>query len=220
MITALLNWISLYIFLLHMSFVCRNQTKDFFNAMSNNLPQVKIDKIIELGKQNMFSVKEISKYAQASLYAVQAYLKKNGLRCLSTYEANDAKLFNKIQCAYEDDRSLSSLFIKFSSSYDAVIRFIDSLDAKMTDDVIVDVFADKTGMFAKSRYLSMKLRISKGIETKFESDCVSYFDMRFDDSSCLAETYLRLKHHIFGRPICEECGKPVKFMGSKKNGVF
>ena len=167
----------------------------------------------------MFSIKEISKYVHASSYAVQTYLKKNDLKCMSTYEANAAKLVNKIQRTYEDTKILSSLFITFSN-YDAIINFIDTLNIKITDDVIVDLFSDKAGMFAKSRYLAMKLRINKGLATRYELDSVHFFDIRFDDSTCLAETYMRLKYKIFKRPVCEECGKPVKFIGSKKHGVF
>ena len=161
----------------------------------------------------MFSIKEISKYVHASSYAVQTYLKKNDLKCMSTYEANAAKLVNKIQRTYEDTKILSSLFITFSN-YDAIINFIDTLNIKITDDVIVDLFSDKAGMFAKSRYLAMKLRINKGLATRYELDSVHFFDIRFDDSTCLAETYMRLKYKIFKRPVCEECGKPVKFIGS------
>ena len=70
-------------------------------------------------------------------------------------------------------------------------------------------------LFLNENLLSSN-RIKQIKNNKFPN-VLNYLNNRFKDSISLNETLFRIKDKIFNRPICKECGNPVKYRG---NGIY
>ena len=186
----------------------------------NKLSDKTIQNILELGKQQKFSIKEISKILNVSQKTIFTYLKSSNIPCLSQYESHKLHILNQINKLYSSNKSLSQLFIKFNRHIDLVLKFINTLNLKISDAIVIDIFSDKSLGFSKSRYISMKKHIDSNKAFDFEKNLIRYFDNRFNDSKSISETYARIKYKIFERPCCEECNKDVMYNGNIEYGLF
>jgi len=59
-------------------------------------------------------------------------------------------------------------------------------------------------------------RLNKSLLYDIPNDILEYLNKRYSDSSCILETLERIKKNIDIHPICESCGKPVKYVGSTR----
>lgn len=78
----------------------------------------------------------------------------------------------------------------------------------MTDAEILSIFSTKTGVINSNRLQPYFL--------DKHPEIVEYMNNRFPDSLSITETFYRIKHGIEKRPVCEVCGKPVKFVNASK----
>lgn len=76
------------------------------------------------------------------------------------------------------------------------------------DNLIIKVLFNTTGRLNGRR-------TDKILANKYPN-ILSYLNNRYQDSTCLRETLLRIYFHIEERPVCLNCGKPVEFIGKKK----
>ena len=76
---------------------------------------------------------------------------------------------------------------------------------EMNDEYVLTYF------FGKSHK-----RLDKSLLENIPKDISEYLCNRYSDSSCILETIERIKKKIDAHPLCECCGKPVKYVGSTR----
>ena len=173
--------------------------------------------IIELGKTQQYTVKDISKMTSVSCGTICALLKKLQIPLINKKQARQFKLRKDIEKTYEETQCISSLLREFCKSPEIVFAFIDELNLTVNDEIILDLFdCDNPHI----RFHAIEYRISKHNSTKFENNVIKYLAQRFYDSQSFMETYVRIKNGIYVRPTCEQCGNPVKFVNSSEHGAF
>ncbi len=59
-------------------------------------------------------------------------------------------------------------------------------------------------------------KLNKKLLNDIPDEIIEYLNNRYSDSTCLLETLERIKKHIDVHPICENCGKLVKYVGSTR----
>lgn len=59
-------------------------------------------------------------------------------------------------------------------------------------------------------------KLNKKLLNDIPNEIIEYLNNRYSDSTCLLETLERIKKHIDVHPICENCGKLVKYVGSTR----
>ena len=69
----------------------------------------------------------------------------------------------------------------------------------MIDKNIVEIFITSSG------------KLKSCWKTKLNDTIKEYLNDRYDDSTCLLESIIRIYLHINKHPLCPICGKPVKF---------
>ena len=59
-------------------------------------------------------------------------------------------------------------------------------------------------------------KLNKSLLVNIPNNILEYLNKRYSDSSSILETIERIKKNIDVHPICESCGKPVKYVGSTR----
>lgn len=76
------------------------------------------------------------------------------------------------------------------------------------DDIIID-----------DEFIINKYKNKRNIFWRKEPiEICEYLQNRFNDSTCIEESYYRIKHKLFVRPVCEECGSSLLWI--TKNNIF
>lgn len=76
---------------------------------------------------------------------------------------------------------------------------------KINDEFILTYFFGKN-----------KNRLNKSLLINIPNEIIEYLNKRYSDSTCVLETLERIKKNIDIHPLCEGCGKPVKYVGSTR----
>ena len=76
----------------------------------------------------------------------------------------------------------------------------------ITDDYIKEYFFTKLNKLYTKKFLKFE-------KTHFPNEIYEYLINRYNDSQSLKETIFRINFGYDIRPVCENCGKPVEFLG-------
>lgn len=90
----------------------------------------------------------------------------------------------------------------------------------LTDEFVIDYLKTVDGKFSHNKYHALKRRVEANTASEFEIEFLQYFTDRFKDSLTARETFYRLLNNVIIRPVCEQCGKPVKFSNSSNEQLF
>ena len=77
---------------------------------------------------------------------------------------------------------------------------------KITDNYIKEYFFTKLNKLYTKKFLNFE-------KTHFPTEIYEYLINRYNDSQSLKETVYRINFGYDTRPVCENCGKPIEFLG-------
>ena len=77
---------------------------------------------------------------------------------------------------------------------------------KITDNYIKEYFFTKLNKLYTKKFLNFE-------KAHFPIEIYEYLINRYDDSQSLKETVYRINYGYDIRPVCENCGKPIEFLG-------
>lgn len=77
---------------------------------------------------------------------------------------------------------------------------------KINDNYIKEYFFTKLNKLYTKKFLNFE-------KTHFPTEIYEYLINRYDDSQSLKETIFRINYGYDIRPVCENCGKPIGFLG-------
>ena len=80
------------------------------------------------------------------------------------------------------------------------------MENKINDNVIKEYFFTKLNKLYTKKFLDFE-------KTHFPKEIYEYLINRYNDSQSLKETIYRINFGYDVRPVCENCGKPIKFLG-------
>ena len=80
------------------------------------------------------------------------------------------------------------------------------MENKINDNVIKEYFFTKLNKLYTKKFLDFE-------KTHFPKEIYEYLINRYNDSQSLKETVYRINFGYDVRPVCENCGKPIKFLG-------
>ena len=80
------------------------------------------------------------------------------------------------------------------------------MENKINDNYIKEYFFTKLNKLYTKKFLDFK-------KTHFPKEIYEYLINRYNDSQSLKETVYRINFGYDVRPVCENCGKPTKFLG-------
>lgn len=107
------------------------------------------------------------------------------------------------KCKNEDNISFNTKYKKFKNS--DILEFIKKQNTikqfKITDQLIIDLF------FYKNK--GLKHHLIEYIKEPLKT----WIEKRFNDSSSIEETLLRINKKIYKKPKCLYCGNPVNYIG-------
>lgn len=78
---------------------------------------------------------------------------------------------------------------------------------------VINIISD---LFFGNRQL--KSKVYKKYKNNYNSEIYQYIINRFKDSKSFDESLYKIKYKVYIRPVCEECGKELKFI--KGNGKY
>ena len=81
---------------------------------------------------------------------------------------------------------------------------------KITDEYIKEYFFNKDNRLYTKKFLTFE-------KTHLPFEIFEYLNNRYTDSQSLKETIYRINYNYHIRPVCENCGKPIKFKGKLPN---
>lgn len=80
------------------------------------------------------------------------------------------------------------------------------MENKINDNVIKEYFFTKLNKLYTKKFLDFE-------KTHLPKEIYEYLINRYNDSQSLKETVYRINFGYDVRPVCENCGKPIKFLG-------
>ena len=80
------------------------------------------------------------------------------------------------------------------------------MENKINDNVIKEYFFTKLNKLYTKKFLDFE-------KTHFPKEIYEYLINRYNDSQSLKETVYRINFGYDVRPVCENCGKPIEFLG-------
>ena len=80
------------------------------------------------------------------------------------------------------------------------------MEYKINDNYIKEYFFTKLNKLYTKKFLNFE-------KTHFPTEIYEYLINRYDDSQSLKETIFRINYGYDIRPVCENCGKPIGFLG-------
>ena len=80
------------------------------------------------------------------------------------------------------------------------------MECKINDNYIKEYFFTKLNKLYTKKFLNFE-------KTHFPTKIYEYLINRYDDSQSLKETIFRINYGYDIRPVCENCGKPIEFLG-------
>lgn len=80
------------------------------------------------------------------------------------------------------------------------------MEYKINDNYIKEYFFTKLNKLYTKKFLNFE-------KTHFPTEIYEYLINRYDDSQSLKETIFRINYGYGIRPVCENCGKPIGFLG-------
>ena len=80
------------------------------------------------------------------------------------------------------------------------------MENKINDNYIKEYFFTKLNKLYTKKFLDFE-------KTHFPKEIYEYLINRYNDSQSLKETVYRINFGYDVRPVCENCGKPIKFLG-------
>ena len=80
------------------------------------------------------------------------------------------------------------------------------MEYKINDNYIKEYFFTKLNKLYTKKFLNFE-------KTYFPTEIYEYLINRYDDSQSLKETVYRINFGYDIRPVCENCGKPIEFLG-------
>ena len=80
------------------------------------------------------------------------------------------------------------------------------MENKINDNVIKEYFFTKLNKLYTKKFLNFE-------KTHFPTEIYEYLINRYNDSQSLKETVYRINFGYDVRPVCENCGKPIEFLG-------
>ena len=81
----------------------------------------------------------------------------------------------------------------------------------INDNIISDLFFGNR---------QLKSNVYKKYKNDYDSEIYQYIINRFKDSKSFDESLYRIKYKVYIRPVCEECGKELKFIKGNGKDIF
>lgn len=95
------------------------------------------------------------------------------------------------------------------------------MNIKLFSTILLSEISDEfilTNFYNKNRVNGQIIqKLNKG----YFPSIIEYLNNRFLDSESFSETIYRIKHHIEEKPVCLNCGKKLKFKGTRNGfGIY
>lgn len=129
---------------------------------------------------------------------------------------NKTTIYDRILKFYHTTNNIKETILKFKRNINIVYSILETQNININDNIIMDIFIDVNIRGNKEFPCILKSRINffkeNKLNNKFILDVVNYLKNRYDDSLSLSETIARIFNKMENRPVCKECGKPLKYI--------